>query len=109
VFPSGTYEAQPKTILESFARGTPVVVSRMGSMQGLVQDGVTGWHFDPGDPIDLADTVARAFRDDRLGSMRQAARKDYLDKYSPEGNYEQLVDIYRRAIERRQQVKEHVQ
>ena len=109
VFPSGTYEAQPKSILESFARGTPAVVSRMGSMEGLVEDGVTGWHFEPGDSIDLADTVARAFNDDRLGAMRKAAREDYLDKYSPEGNYEQLVDIYRRAIDRRQQVKEHHQ
>lgn len=109
VFPSGTYEAQPKTILESFARGTPAVVGRMGSMEGLVEDGVTGWHFKPSDPIDLADTVARAFSDARLESMRQAARKDYLDNYSPEGNYEQLVDIYRRAIERRRQAKEHDQ
>lgn len=107
VFPSGTYEAQPKSILESFARGTPAVVSRMGSMEGLVEDGVTGWHFEPGDPIDLAETVERAYTDDRLGSMRQATREDYLEKYSPEGNYEQLVDIYHRAIDRRQRVKEH--
>ena len=48
VFPSGTYEVQPITILESFAKGTPVVAGRIGAMADLVTDGATGWHFESG-------------------------------------------------------------
>jgi glycosyltransferase involved in cell wall biosynthesis len=109
VFPSGTYEAQPKSILEAFAHGTPAVVSRMGSMEAMVEEGVTGWRFDPGDPADLADVVTRAFNSENLEAMRRAVRSDYLEKYTPEKNYEQLVDIYRLAIQRRKRAKKEDQ
>ena len=102
VFPSGTYEVQPITILESFAKGTPVVAGRIGAMADLVSDGVTGWHYESGDAGDLATTVSRAFFDpEALGTARIGARHEYEKKYRVEGNLEMLTDIYRSAIARR--------
>jgi glycosyltransferase involved in cell wall biosynthesis len=101
-FPSGTYEVQPITILESLAKGTPVVAGRLGAMSGLIEDGVTGWHFNPGDAGDLADTVSKVFNDPvALGAARTAARNEYEATYRAEGNLDMLIDIYRTAIARR--------
>lgn len=54
VVPSVWYENSPNTILEAFAHRTPVVVSDLGGMAELVEDGVNGLRFVPGDPSSLA-------------------------------------------------------
>src|SRR5690606_22073309 len=50
VVPSVCYESFNRTQLEAFAKGTPVVASRQGSMQAIVDDGRTGLLFTPNDP-----------------------------------------------------------
>ncbi len=102
VFTSGTYEAQPVSILETYAKGTPVIAANMGAMSELVEDGVTGWHFRPGDPDDLARVVAAAFDGATdLTSIRTAVRNKYLENYTPEPNYARLMEVYEIAIARR--------
>jgi glycosyltransferase involved in cell wall biosynthesis len=97
VFPSVWYEGQPRTIIESFARGTPVIASAMGSMRELIEPDVTGKLFTPGDAIDLARVVNEALSDPSLGAMRQAARRVYERHYTAQANHEQLCAIYHRA------------
>ena len=53
VFPSEWYEGFPVTIAESFACAVPVVCTRLGAMQEIVSDGVTGLHFQVGDVPDF--------------------------------------------------------
>jgi len=59
VVPSVWYENSPNVILEAFATGTPVVVSRLGGMAELVADGVNGFQFEAGDSRDLARVLQR--------------------------------------------------
>jgi len=54
VVPSVWYENSPNTILEAFAHHTPVIVSDLGGMAELVEDGVNGLRFAPGDASSLA-------------------------------------------------------
>jgi len=54
VVPSVWYENSPNTILEAFAHRTPVIVSDLGGMAELVEDGVNGLRFIPGNASDLA-------------------------------------------------------
>jgi len=54
VVPSVWYENSPNTILEAFAHRTPVIVADLGGMAELVQDGVNGLRFIPGDASSLA-------------------------------------------------------
>jgi len=96
IFPSVWYEGLPKTILEAYARGTPVIASRLGSMIELVRDGITGAHFTANDPADLAATVARLLAGGTLPTMRTAVREYYLSKYTAEANYRMLMDVYER-------------
>jgi glycosyltransferase involved in cell wall biosynthesis len=87
------------TIAEAFASGTPVLCSRMGAMQDLVEHGRTGLHFTPGDPASLAAQVMWAWeRPERLAVMGHEARLEYNAKFSAERNLEMLLEIYRRSI-----------
>jgi glycosyltransferase involved in cell wall biosynthesis len=67
-----------------------------------VQHGTTGLTFEPGNPADLAACVRRLAQDAAaVAEMRRAARRAYEEKYMAECNFQMLMDIYRRAIERR--------
>jgi glycosyltransferase involved in cell wall biosynthesis len=105
VFPSECYEGFPVTLVEAFRQGLPVVASRLGSMAEIIEDGVTGLHFTPGSPADLAEKVRwAAAHPNEMRRMGQNARQTYEDKYTPEVNYRELVAIYEEAIEERQRM-----
>jgi glycosyltransferase involved in cell wall biosynthesis len=99
IFPSVGYETFGLTIIEAFACGVPVFASRMGAMAEIVRDGDTGLHFTPGDPEDLAAKVEWAcMHPKQMEAMGRNARAEYLAKYTPERNYELLIELYDRAI-----------
>lgn len=98
VMPSIVYEGFPMVVAESFAAGLPIIASRLGALEELVEDHVTGLHFDPGDPADLAAKVRWA-RDntDEMLVMGRRARETYLQRYTPQANYAQIMEIYNQA------------
>jgi len=100
VFPSEWYEGFPMTLVEAFACGLPVIASRLGSMAEIVEDGVTGLFFEPGQATDLAAKMRWASaHSDEMRRMGLNARREYEAKYTPERNYEMLMDIYEQAIQ----------
>ena len=102
VFPSEWYEGFPLTLVESLACGTPVVAARIGSVAEIIHDGVTGIHFTPGDPDDLATKVQWACsHPEELEQMGVAGRQEFLQKYTAEQNYDTLMQIYKRAQDQR--------
>jgi len=102
VFPSEWYEGLPRTILESFAVGTPVVAPNLGAMREIIREGDTGLHFQSGDPADLARVVAGAFaHPEELARMRDQARAEFEMRYTAEENYHRLMDIYSQALKAR--------
>ena len=101
VFPSRWYEAMPRTIIDAFAVGTPVVASNIGAMSDLVEDGKSGLFFKPGDPRDLATRVEWLFaRPELMKQMRAFARAEYQLKFGADTNYGLLMDAYRLAVQR---------
>jgi glycosyltransferase involved in cell wall biosynthesis len=100
VFPSECYEGAPRTILEAYAAGLPVLASRHGSMEELVIEGETGGFFEPGDPGDLAEMVGSLFDGGDLPRLGAGARERYEAQYTPAANHARLMEIYRLAITR---------
>ena len=99
VVPSAGYETFGRTVIEAYARGTPVVATRLGAVAELVQDGVTGTLVPPGDPVSLrcaVDDLARS--PERLSAMRSAAWRAYAARFKPEQNLSGYEAIYARAI-----------
>jgi glycosyltransferase involved in cell wall biosynthesis len=99
VFPSLCYESFGRGIVEAFASGKPVVGTRHGAIQELIEHGVTGLNFGWNDPEDLAAQVRWLWsRPAELRGMGEAARKVYLERYTPEHNYRMMAEIYNRAL-----------
>ena len=101
IFPSEWYEGFPVTIAEAFACGVPVLCSRLGGMQEIVEDGVTGWHFTPRDAADLAEKAAWAWlHSEETSAMGLAARAEFEAKYGAERNFQMLSAIYESVLPR---------
>lgn len=99
VVPSEWYEPFGLVIVESFARGTPVLASAIGPLTELVEDGVNGATFTAGEPTDLATQARRLLsRPERLLPLRDVARRSYLTRYTADRNYQQLMAVYDEAI-----------
>lgn len=99
VFPSEWPEGFPMTLVESFACGTPVLSSNIGSLPEIVAEGKTGSLFRAGDAGHLAESVLRVWNSPEVtATMGHAARAEYLERYTAERNYRQLLGIYRNAI-----------
>lgn len=97
--PSLWYEGFPRTILESFAKGTPVIASKLGSMEEIVEEGACGHLFEPNE-VALRETIEKFLSSaTQHPEMRLNARRRFLDRYSASTNYEILMSIYSRAIE----------
>ncbi len=101
VFPSEWYEGCPLTIIEAFATGLPVIASRLGNMAEMVTDGVTGLLFGPTDSADLAAVIEWALsHPDETAGMGAHARREFEQKYTPQKNYEALMEIYHAVLNR---------
>lgn len=95
VLPSIWYENFPRTIVEAFACGLPVIASRIGALADLVRDGETGLLFEPGSAHGLASKMAWALaHPQRMAEMGRRARAQYEAEFSAEVNYRLLMDIY---------------
>lgn len=57
--PSIWWENSPMVIQEAFVYGRPVICSGLGGMAEKVRHGVDGWHADPKNPHDWAETLMR--------------------------------------------------
>jgi glycosyltransferase involved in cell wall biosynthesis len=100
VVPSEWYEGFPMVVVQALACGTPVIASRLGSLDEIVEEGKTGLKFEAGNPQDLAIRVNELASDrSRLARMRIQARAAFEERYTAKINYSQLMEIYQSAID----------
>lgn len=99
VFPSTWYEGMPRTVIESFSRGTPVISSRLGSMEEMIREAETGWFVTPGIVEELSAKLARVFSPSTdMDLMRKAARSEYERKYTMDIGYTNMMTIYNDTV-----------
>ncbi|MEJ5366526.1 MAG: glycosyltransferase family 4 protein [Desulfosoma sp.] len=102
VFPTLWYEGFPLTLGEAYAAGVPVAGSRIGAVESLVREGRTGVLFRPGDVEDMAAVLRRLLEEPaRLEDMGRKARREYEEHYTPDRNLSMLLEIYQKAMARR--------
>ncbi len=100
VVPSNWYEPFARVVVEAFAKGTPVLASRLGALAELIDDGRTGLFFRGGNVEDLVAKVEWMLAHSaETAKMRDLARKEFEAKYTGEHSYHQLMRAYHQAIE----------
>jgi len=106
VVPSVCQETFGMTAVESLARGTPVIASRIGALAEIVDHGRTGLLVEPGSAEGLAAAVRRLASDARTSAaMRTAARGVFEAAYGPEPAYAGIMKIYGRLAAERSAYK----
>jgi len=95
--PSRWYEAAPRSIIEAYAAGVPVIASDIGALPEIVDDGVTGRLV----RLDDAEAWARAlggFGDETSERLGAGAFDAWRERYSPERGLAELESAYLDAV-----------
>ena len=92
-------ENSPMGIEEAMAAGVPVVTSNRCGMPYLVQDGESGYLFDPHDPDDIAQRLEELLQDDaRRAAMGKTSRQIAKDRFQSAGVARRTREVYLRAV-----------
>ena len=96
VFPSIWYEGCSMVEIEAQSLYKPIVATDLGFSREAIKDGVNGIKVPLGDVEGFIKAIRDLWDDpERLAVMKANARAEYEKKYTPEDNYEQLMDIYK--------------
>ena len=99
VMPSICYEGFPMVIVEAFAAGLPVVASRIGSLEEIVEPGVNGLLVVPSNPTQLAVSIGQLAHDPlRLERLSRGALATFRQNYRATQNISKLEAIYEAAM-----------
>lgn len=98
VFPSIWFESFGIVGAEAMSHGIPVIGSRLGAVANLIEDGVDGFLFAPGDAQDLARKMELLWNDPAMSRrMGEAARMKALALWGRDRHAELVLEVYDKA------------
>ena len=100
VFPTIGYESFGVSAVEAAACGIPLIVSNLGGLPEIVQDGVNGYTIHPGNSKCLFEKILFLYQNPEVAkSMGLKGREYVLEKYVWEKNAQIMLDSYRELLE----------
>lgn len=102
IIPSKWYDNMPNSLIESSINGIPVIVSNVGSLGELINDGENGFTFEHNNSQSLADKIESLFlvSEENYNQLSQNSYnwiKDYSDKSK---HYNLLINIFENLNEK---------
>ncbi len=95
------YETFPYTVIEAMALGCPTIGANAGGIAEILDDGINGLLHRAGDPSDIAAKIIHLLRNPgQAAELGRQAAADCERRYYPEVVAGQMVDFYRRVINR---------
>jgi glycosyltransferase involved in cell wall biosynthesis len=99
VFPSIWYEGCSMVQIETMSLGKVLVATNLGFSEEAIKEGYNGTKFELGNVDDFIIKIQHLWNmPESLIEMERNARKDFEDKYLPEDNYIQLINIYNSVL-----------
>ena len=99
VVPSIVYDNSPLAIYESLALGKPVVGARIGGIPELIDEGETGYLFEPSDKESLVEAVQKMLGEKQnFAAMGKQARKKAEREFAPETHRTKIIEIYNQYL-----------
>jgi glycosyltransferase involved in cell wall biosynthesis len=99
IVPSRWYEGAPRSVIEAYAAGVPVIATRFGALPEIVEHGVSGLLVPPGGTdgwVEAVETLMDATTAARLG---EGAFDRWARLHSPDSGLEGLERAYRTALD----------
>jgi len=95
-------EGISNTIVEYMASSKPVIASRGGGTDELVQDNMNGFLIDPKSPDQLVDRIERLRADTSLAAaMGQQARRWIVGNFEVTRMTEEYISLYQRLLDKK--------
>ena len=92
-------EGMPMSILEAMGYGLPVVSTTVGGIPQLVEHGVNGYLYEPGDVDGFTEGILRLLRDPELRDRMGKAGYDRVkESFSFEAHTEKIIQLYDKVI-----------
>ncbi|CAM4143614.1 glycosyl transferase [Bacillus luti] len=98
IVPSIWYEGFPMTIVEAYSVGTPVLCSKIGSLQEVVINGETGFHFKHNNIEEITSVIQKSLNYEGYGNMRGNVSDVFRTHYTESVNFNYLMSIYSEVI-----------
>lgn len=93
VCPSECYENCPFSVIESQMYLTPVIGARIGGIPELIQEGITGELFEPGNVEELSEKILKLWDSPELATQYSENCRN-LDIETPQTYYQKIMKIY---------------
>lgn len=101
IVPSMCYEGFPMTITESFSLGVPVIGSKLGNIESIIDDRYNGLLFNTNSSESLTDLVEKLFYNRDLNiELGNNAYETFAKFYTDKENYKILSKIYSNICEK---------
>jgi glycosyltransferase involved in cell wall biosynthesis len=92
-------EGMPIAIIEAMRKGIPVISTVVGGIPDMIDDGVSGYLINPGDPEAIAESVLKLIRDEDLRKeLGRGAEKGFEEKFEFSQGIGQIRDLYQALI-----------
>lgn len=99
VLPTEWSETFGLTVLETFMKGRPVIASKMGGIQEIINDGVDGKFFAAGNAQNLAAEISNLWEHvDDCREMGLCGQRKAMTEFDPETHYCRLNEVYQQVL-----------
>jgi glycosyltransferase involved in cell wall biosynthesis len=99
VVPSMWFETFGLVAAEAMALGIPVIASRIGALAELIEHGIDGLLFEPGNHLDLAEKMRLLWENPEMcREMGRRAREKAFRLWRPEAHMERTLSVYAVAL-----------
>jgi glycosyltransferase involved in cell wall biosynthesis len=99
VIPSSCFETFGLIAIEAMSCGLAVVASKRGALKEIVEDGVTGLLFEPGNVEELVSKIKMLWDNPELcRKMGMAGRENVIQNYNEVNYLKSLMSIYKGAM-----------
>jgi glycosyltransferase involved in cell wall biosynthesis len=100
VVPSLWNEPFGLVVAEAFAQGVPVIGSMRGAIPELIEDGVTGFVFEPDQPESLNAAIGRFVSDRGLAEKMRPKVLEKSRDFLPQRMVNEYLEVYREVLDR---------
>jgi len=95
VFATRCYEGFPTVLLEAMSHGLPIVCSRIGGLPEIVDEGVNGLLYSPGDAAELTARIQTLCQNPELcKKLGEAGRQKVRAEYNAEKLLDRIIGVY---------------